>query len=161
MTRSGKKSTSASPADGRELYKRFGPDLAEHAATHALEGTEPNQEVDSLIAETRAVHEDLSRLVHAGRDRLLELASAREARDETLRAALTAADADLDSDDFVLRLFEQFGVESDETGTRTYVLDPEYVSTEGLAGQVTGPGRPASAKTRLTGGFLLCQTLPR
>lgn len=128
-----------SPADGRELYKRFGPDLAEHAATHALEGTEPDQEIDSLIAETRAVHEELSRLVHAGRDRLLELASAREARDETLRAALVAADADLDSDDFILRLFEQFGVEHDETGTRTYVLDPEYVSTEGLAGLKDGP----------------------
>ncbi|MDC8015422.1 RNA polymerase-associated protein RapA [Tahibacter soli] len=128
-----------SPADGRELYKRFGPDLAERAATHALEGTEPDQEIDSLIAETRAVHEELSRLVHAGRDRLLELASAREARDETLRAALTAADADLDGDDFILRLFEQFGVEHDETGTRTYVLDPEYVSTEGLAGLKDGP----------------------
>ncbi|HJU41104.1 MAG TPA: RNA polymerase-associated protein RapA, partial [Tahibacter sp.] len=128
-----------SPADGRELYKRFGADLAERAATHALEGTEPDQEIDSLIAETRAVHEELSRLVHAGRDRLLELASSREARDETLRAALTAADADLESDDFILRLFEQFGVEHDEVGTRTYVLDPEYVTTEGLAGLKDGP----------------------
>lgn len=128
-----------SPADGRELYKRFGADLAERAATHALEGTEPDQEIDSLIAQTRAEHEELSRLVHAGRDRLLELASAREARDESLRATLTAADADLDSDDFVLRLFEQFGVEHDEVGPRTYVLDPEYVTTEGLAGLKDGP----------------------
>ncbi len=128
-----------SPADGRELYKRFGPDLAERAATHALEGTDPDQELDSLIAQTRAAHEELSRLVHAGRDRLLELASSREAREETLREALAAADADLDTEDFILRLFEQFGIEHEETGPRTWVLDPEYVSTEGLSGLKDGP----------------------
>ncbi|TDR41620.1 ATP-dependent helicase HepA [Tahibacter aquaticus] len=128
-----------SPADGRELYKRFGADLAERAATHALEGTDPDQELDSLIAETRASHEELSRLVHAGRDRLLELASSREARDETLREALLAVDADLETEDFILRLFEQFGVEHEETGPRTWVLDPEYLSTEGFSGLKDGP----------------------
>lgn len=128
-----------SPADGRELYKRFGADLAERAATHALEGTDPDQELDSLIAETRATHEELSRLVHAGRDRLLELASSREARDETLREALAAVDADLETEDFILRLFEQFGVEHEETGPRTWVLDPEYLSTEGFSGLKDGP----------------------
>lgn len=129
----------ASPADGRELYKRFGADLAERAATHALENTDPDQELDSLIAETRATHEELSRLVHAGRDRLLELASAREAREETLRTALAAADADVETEDFILRLFEQFGIEHEESGPRTWVLDPEYVSTEGLSGLKDGP----------------------
>ncbi len=128
-----------SPADGRELYKRFGADLAERAAMHAMEGTDPDQELDSLIAETRATHEELSRLVHAGRDRLLELASAREAREETLRDALTAVDADLETEDFILRLFEQFGIEHEEIAPRTWVLDPEYVSTEGLAGLKDGP----------------------
>ena len=59
------------------------------------------------------------------RDRLLELASSREAREETLREALAAADADLDTEDFILRLFEQFGIEHEETGPRTWVLDPE------------------------------------
>ncbi|UXI67536.1 RNA polymerase-associated protein RapA [Tahibacter amnicola] len=128
-----------SPADGRELYKRFGPDLAERAATHAIEGTDPDQEIDSLIAETRAAHEELSRLVHSGRDRLLELASAREARDEHLRHALAAGDADLEWEDFILRLFEQFGVEHEETGPRTCVLNPEYLSTEGFPGLKDGP----------------------
>lgn len=129
----------SSPADGRELYKRFGADLAERAATHALEGSEPDQELDSLIAETRAAHEELSRLVHAGRDRLLELASSREAREESLRLALAALDADLETDDFILRLFEQFGIEHEETGPRTWVLDPEYLSTEGFSGLKDGP----------------------
>lgn len=129
----------ASPADGRELYKRFGADLAERAATHALENTNPDQELDSLIAQTRATHEELSRLVHSGRDRLLELASAREAREETLRAALAAADADVETEDFILRLFEQFGIEHEESGPRTWLLDPEYVSTEGLSGLKDGP----------------------
>jgi ATP-dependent helicase HepA len=128
-----------SPADGRELYKRFGADLAERAATHALENTDPDQELDSLIAETRATHEELSRLVHAGRDRLLELSSAREAREETLREALAAGDADQETEDFILRLFEQFGIEHEESGPRSWVLDPEYLATEGLAGFKDGP----------------------
>ncbi|MEO8670898.1 MAG: RNA polymerase-associated protein RapA [Tahibacter sp.] len=128
-----------SPADGRELYKRFGSDLAELAIEHARVGTDPDQEIDALIAETRAVHEELSRLVHSGRDRLLELSSAREAREEILREALLAGDADLDAEDFILRLFEQFGIENDETGPRTYVLDPEYLSTEGFSGLKDGP----------------------
>ena len=36
-------------------------------------------------------------------------------------------------------LFEQFGIEHEETGPRTWVLDPEYVSTEGLSGLKDGP----------------------
>ena len=128
-----------SPADGRELLKRFGEDLARLAVEHARAATDPDQELDALIAETRGAHEELSALVHAGRDRLLELSSTREARDETLRASLSAADIDTAAEDFILRLFEQFGVESEQIADRRYVLDPEYLSTEGFPGLKDGP----------------------
>src|SRR6185312_7700817 len=36
-------------------------------------------------------------------------------------------------------LFEQFGVDSEETAARTVVLDPEYLSTEGFPGLKDGP----------------------
>ncbi|HOV58475.1 MAG TPA: RNA polymerase-associated protein RapA [Rhodanobacteraceae bacterium] len=136
----------ASTADGRELFKRFGADVARLAESHAREAIDPDQELDALIAETRAAHEELSALVHAGRDRLLELASAREARGETLRQALAAADDDADADHFILRLFEQFGVEHEELDGRSVVLDPEYLSTEGFPGLKEGPQQATFAR---------------
>jgi ATP-dependent helicase HepA len=128
-----------SPADGRELYKRFGARLVNLAIEHAHGAEEPDAEIDVLIAETRAAHAQLSTLIHRGRDRLLELANLREARAEVLRHALAQTDADLDADEFALRLFEQFGVESDEHGERTWLLDPEYLSSEGFPGLKEGP----------------------
>src|SRR5262249_479980 len=89
--------------------------------------------------ETRAAHAELSALIQNGRDRLLELASQREAREQALYRALAANDADRAADDFVLRLFEQFGVENEDQGRRTYVLDPEYLSTDGFPGLHGGP----------------------
>jgi ATP-dependent helicase HepA len=62
----------------------------------------------------------------------------RYGREETLADALRAADAD-GLDEFVLKLFEQFGIDSEETAPRTVVLDPEYLSTEGFPGLKDGP----------------------
>jgi len=129
----------ASPSDGRELLKRYGARLIELAEQHAHGGEDPDSEIDALIGETRATHEELTALVHAGRDRLLELASSRQGQAERLQRALLAADADLGSDDFLTRLFEQFGIEVEENAARTVVLDPEYLSTDGFPGLKDGP----------------------
>jgi len=134
----------ASPADGRELYKRFGVRLVELAVQHAHAAEDPDAEIDALIAETCAAHAELSALIQHGRDRLLELANRREARDERLLHAIQTVDADLSDDDFVLRLFEQYGVHHEEMfsehgGARTWLLDPEYVSTEAFPGLKDGP----------------------
>jgi ATP-dependent helicase HepA len=58
-----------------------------------------------------------------------------------LRAALEAADADTGFDDFVLALFEQFGIDNEDHGARTFLLDPEHLSTEGFPGLQDGPQR--------------------
>ncbi|WP_245778965.1 RNA polymerase-associated protein RapA [Dokdonella immobilis] len=129
----------SSPSDGRELLKRYGERLVELAEQHAHGGEDPDAELDALIAESRATHEELSALVNAGRDRLLELASVRQTHADRLRRALADADGNLANDDFVLRLFEQFGVENEEHGPRTVVLDPEYLSTDGFPGLKDGP----------------------
>jgi ATP-dependent helicase HepA len=129
----------SSPADGRELYKRFGERLHALAVEHARGGEDTDAEIDSIVAETRAAHAELSALIQKGRDRLLELASQREARLQLLYRALAAADADRTVEEFAMRLFEQFGVENEDQGRRTYVLDPEYLSTDGFPGLHDGP----------------------
>ncbi len=137
--RDGMEAFRTSPADGRELYKRFGARLVKLAVEHAHGGDDPDAEIDLLIAETRAAHAELSALIQRGRDRLLELANQREARAGILGHELATIDADRGNDEFVLRLFEQFGVDNDEHGTRTYLLDPEYLSSDGFPGLQDGP----------------------
>jgi ATP-dependent helicase HepA len=127
-----------SPSDGREILRRYGTRVVVEAERHALAGDEPDVEIDALIGETRATHRELSELVQTGRDRLLELASERHGREQMLAEAMRAADADA-LDDFVLGLFEQFGIDNEETAPRTVVLDPEYLSTEGFPGLKDGP----------------------
>ena len=129
----------SSPSDGREILRRFGPRLVAEAERHALGAEAADVEADALIGETAAAHQELSALVQAGRDRLLELATAREARDLPLGEALRAQDEDSGGDEFVLALFEQFGIDNEETGPRTVVLDPEYLSTDGFPGLKDGP----------------------
>ncbi|MGA8276837.1 MAG: RNA polymerase-associated protein RapA [Rhodanobacteraceae bacterium] len=131
----------ASPSDGRELLKRFDKRLVTVAEQHAHGAEDADAELDSLIGETRAAHAELSALIQHGRDRLLELAGERQTGAQTMRDALIAADNDPTLDDFVLRLFEQFGIDNEDQGTRGYLLDPEHLSTEGFPGLKDGAQR--------------------
>ncbi len=135
----------SSPSDGREILRRYGARILSEAERHAHGGEDPDAEIDSLIAETAATHRELSELVNTGRDRLLELASERQAREQRLAGALREQDADTSADDFVLALFEQFGIDGEETGPRTCVLDPEYLSTDGFPGLKDGRSRSRSS----------------
>jgi ATP-dependent helicase HepA len=128
-----------SPADGRGLLRRFGERVRRLAEQHAHGAGDADAETDALIAETRATHALLSAEIEAGRDRLLELAASREAREERLRTALAELDADTSGDDFILRLFEHFGSDSEELGPRRFVLDPEYLRTHAFPGLANGP----------------------
>lgn len=128
-----------SPSDGRELLKRFGERLVYLAEQHAHGGEDADSELDALIADSRKTHEELSLLVNAGRDRLLELASARQSHADRLHRALTDADSNQADDDFILRLFEQFGIENEEIDEHTVLLDPEYLSTDVFPGLKDGP----------------------
>ena len=130
----------SSPADGRELLRRFGGTLVELAVAHAQGAVDADQELDVLIAETAAAHAELAAAIAAGRDRLLELAAARVAPAETLRHALADDDADRARDGFVLRLLERFGVHHEDLdGGRAVLLDPEYLVTDAFPGLKDGP----------------------
>ncbi|HET7267286.1 MAG TPA: RNA polymerase-associated protein RapA [Oleiagrimonas sp.] len=129
----------ASPADGRELLRRFGTALADLAIEHARGNNTRDQELDALIAETRATHEALAAELDAGRDRLLELAATREPEAEALAHALRDADGDGGSNDFVLRLMDSFGIGIEEQGPDVLLLDPQYLSTEAFPGLSDGP----------------------
>ncbi len=128
-----------SPQDGRELLRRFGPELLHVAREYAAGHSAAEEALESLIARTRAAHLELAAAIAQGRDRLLELATQRAAPDARLQAALRDDDADRARDDFLLKLFEQFGVNAEELSDTIHLLDPEFLSTEAFPGFEHGP----------------------
>ncbi len=129
----------SSPADGRELLRRFGDSLIELAERHAGGDEEHDQELEALIRETRATHEKLANELEHGRDRLLDLASRHEPEADTLLASLRDVDDDAGESDFILRLMDSFGINVEQMGNDRLLLDPEYLSTDAFPGLADGP----------------------
>lgn len=128
-----------SPADGRELLRRYGEPLARLADQHARGDDNRDQELDVLLAETRGSHEEMAELIRAGRDHLLELAASRDLHADELQQAFAREENDPGRDTFVQRLLEQFGIHAEELGGRVLLLDPQYLSTDALPGFAEGP----------------------
>ena len=128
------------PADGRELLRRFGPEVVQAARAHAEAGESDDPELDSLVVATADAHTELTRTIRDGRDRLLELA-ARHTGGKSLFDALQVADGDARTGDLLQECFEPFGVHVDDVGDGSLLLDPEFLSTDALPGFVDGPRR--------------------
>jgi len=128
-----------SPADGRELLRRYGATLTALAAEHARGDDNRDQEFEVLLAETRASHEQLAELIRSGRDHLLELAASRDLHADELQQAFAREDNDPGRDAFIQRLLEAFGIHAEELGGQVLLLDPQYLSTDALPGFADGP----------------------
>ncbi len=129
----------SSPADGRELLRRFGESLARLADQHARGDDNRDQELDVLLAETLASHEEMAELIRSGRDHLLELAASRDLHADELQQAFTREDNDPTRDAFIQGLLERFGIHAEELGGKVLLLDPQYLSTDALPGFAEGP----------------------
>jgi ATP-dependent helicase HepA len=129
-----------SPADGRELLRRFGAMLIDIARAHAAGGESEDPELDGLVAATANTHAGLSQAIRDGRDRLLELAS-RHAGGAALLEAVRAADDDARTQGLIQQCFEPFGVHAEDLGDGSILLDPEFLSTDALPGFTDGPRR--------------------
>ncbi|MDE1893199.1 MAG: RNA polymerase-associated protein RapA [Xanthomonadaceae bacterium] len=129
----------SSPADGRELLRRFGEPLTRLAEEHARGLDHRDQELEVLLAETRASHEQMAELIRGGRDHLLELAASRDLHADELQQAFAHEDHDPGRDAFMQRLLEAFGIHAEDLGHQVLLLDPQYLSTDALPGFADGP----------------------
>jgi ATP-dependent helicase HepA len=129
-----------SPADGRELLRRFGERLVQGALHLASGAAGSHADAEKLIRETHEVHAQFAARIHDGRDRLLELAAQRGAGGLALAHAMGQEDADLGADEFCIRLLENYGVDTEELRARTWRLDPEMINNPDF----TGLGEEAS-----------------
>lgn len=125
---------SGSPEDGRELLKRFGERVIAASLAQARGESESAAALDALVDETAGAHAQLAAAIAEGRDRLLELNTRHAPGAERLLEALAGADADRAAGDFILRLFEHFGVDVEEQGPQLFLLDPEMLTTEAFPG---------------------------
>ena len=123
-----------SPADGRELLRRFGERLTQTALQLAGGASGCHANAIKLIEETHALHAQFAERIHAGRDRLLELAAQRGAGGLALAHAMGQEDADPGADEFCIRLLENYGVGTDELRPRTWLLDPEMINNPDFTG---------------------------
>ncbi|MGH8145964.1 MAG: RNA polymerase-associated protein RapA [Rhodanobacteraceae bacterium] len=133
------------PADGRELLRRFGASTVAAARTHAANSESDDPELDGLIAATAEAHAELSRTLASGRDRLLELA-ARHSSGGALHAAMQASDRDAQIHALIQNCFEPFGIQTEDLDDGSFVLDPEWLSTDALSGFADGPRRATFAR---------------
>ncbi len=90
--------------------------------SEALEN--PGLDVEALLADTRALHEQLTDALQRGRDRLLEMNSCRrEIADDLVDQALQR-EFDLDCFPFMERMYDCYGINSDIKGADLWVLRP-------------------------------------
>lgn len=109
---------------GREVMARFGKRL------EGLLSGSKKAGFDKLLAETQTFHARIAKELEQGQDRLLQMNSFRPENAARTIAEITAFDADTGLDDFLLRMFDHYGVHVEELANRTWIAIPAVKTTE-------------------------------
>ncbi len=117
---------------GNQIREQFGEQL--QVLSLGSPSTERTQSIEVLIKETAAFQSQLKAKLAQGRDRLLERNSYRPQVAERIIAEIEAADRDLSLEQYMTRVFEEFAVEMEDLGPRSYLLYPAPQSTETFPG---------------------------
>ncbi|MEL6675276.1 MAG: RNA polymerase-associated protein RapA [Bacteroidota bacterium] len=122
---------------GDQLAHRFGERLRTLLSGEAAEP----KELEALIRETATAQQALREQLAEGRNRLLEMNSFRPQVAEALVEQIQEADQDPTLEQYMTRVFEEFAVEMEDLGPRSYLLHPAPQSLEAF------PGVPAEGIT--------------
>ncbi|MEO6052634.1 MAG: RNA polymerase-associated protein RapA [Chthoniobacterales bacterium] len=110
---------------GREIMGQFGKRL------DALITGEPTEaELAKLIAETKTFHAKIVKDLEEGQDRLLQMNSCRADVAAEIVTQISSFDRDTGLDDYLLRVFDHFGVHVEELSQRTYLAIPAALTTD-------------------------------
>ena len=116
---------------GTELLRQFGQAVHDLAlefpvADHAAAA----QELADLLQRTREARQELRQLLEQGRDRLLELNSFRPAPAQQIIREIQEQDQQPDLEDYLLDVFDHFGVHVEELAPHTWQLNPQGIITD-------------------------------
>ena len=116
---------------GHQLFQRFSRRLHDFALEYpALDKQESAAELHRLLEESRTERVALFEKLHAGRDRLLELSSYREAPAGALIEHIRADDQSPVLENFMSTVFDHYGVHVEELAPRVVRLDAAGVITD-------------------------------
>ncbi|MEL6132578.1 MAG: RNA polymerase-associated protein RapA [Bacteroidota bacterium] len=100
----------------------------------SFDTSESSQALAALITETASFQRELKQTLAQGRDRLLEMNSFRPQVAAQLTEQIEAADRDRSLEQYMTDVFEEFAVEMEDLGPRSYFLHPAPQSLEAFPG---------------------------
>ncbi|MFV0416468.1 MAG: RNA polymerase-associated protein RapA [Chthoniobacterales bacterium] len=115
------KSLEGSPAILKALGKRL---------QAALQKQPSKQTLDKLIADTQTLYASILRELEQGQDRLLQMNSFRPDSAKKWVEQIAARDKNTTLDDFILRLFDHYGIHVEELGNRSFLVVPANLTNE-------------------------------
>ncbi|MDD2389330.1 MAG: RNA polymerase-associated protein RapA [Desulfobacterales bacterium] len=107
-----------------QIADKFRLALIELAAGYRTKPDEAELALNRLIAETIQYRGQITKKLKRGRDRLLELSSFRPQKAHQLVQTISRLDKDRRLDEFMLEMFDHFGIEAEELADRTFLLIP-------------------------------------
>ena len=115
---------------GNELLLQFGRAVHDLALEFPVaDRAAAEQELADLLQRTTAARRAIRRLLEQGRDRLLELNSFRPAAAQQLIGQIQEQEGQPDLEEYLLDVFDHFGVRIEELAPHTWQLNPEGILT--------------------------------
>ncbi|PSW15135.1 RNA polymerase-associated protein RapA [Photobacterium sanctipauli] len=105
---------------GRAVYDAFSADLVALLASDKPDG----EQLEQLIADSAAMHQELKGKLEQGRDRLLEIHSNGGDKAQQLVEKIGSKDGDTNLVTFALGLFDTIGLNQDDKGENAIVVTP-------------------------------------
>jgi len=116
---------------GNELLHQFGRAVHDLALEYPVAERGPaEQELAELLHQTKAARLEMRRCLEAGRDRLLELNSFRPATAQKIIRQIREQDAQPELENYLLDVFDHFGVHIEELAPQTWQLNPQGIITD-------------------------------
>jgi len=116
---------------GNELLRQFGRAVHDLALEFPVaDRPEAEHELAQLLKKTTAARREIRRLLEQGRDRLLELNSFRPAVAQAIISQIQEQERQPDLENYLLDVFDHFGVHIEELAPQTWQLNPKGIITD-------------------------------
>jgi ATP-dependent helicase HepA len=113
---------------GNELLRQFGRAVHDLALEYPVaDRTTADHELAGLLNQTKAAQQAIRQRLEEGRDRLLELNSFRPATAQKIIGLIQEQDGQPDLANYLLDVFDHFGVQIEELAPQTWQLNPQGV----------------------------------
>lgn len=116
---------------GNELFQQFGRRVHDLALEFAVaDRSAAEHELAEVLKQTTAACRKIRHLLEQGRDRLLELNSFRAHVAQHIVSQIQEQDRAPELEDYLLEVFDHFGVHIEELSPRTWQLNPQGIITD-------------------------------